>query len=307
MSPLDQISEPMCVCVAARCPRCGQQLEAKMKDRLEELQSQDQEANPMEKFFQEVATLSLALNELERLSELIDRKQQGVLCCTAEESIVEAKHELSLLKASFASMARCVQPQLSTIQRELAPEHRDWRVEHRIQQSHYQATISRHYANETQYVRILKEKTVRQAELAGLKLHQGDIEQLVAGQSLPRIVGWDLDALRAKQHLAMAHVRHQQLLDLEGQLGELQALFLQLDVLISEQQELLDNIKYNILHTQDYVAQSDVMVKRAIKYKRQSRLSVVLLVVLGLCTCCTCLAALRGQAGNFSGPDYLCP
>ncbi|XP_036595680.1 syntaxin-3-like [Trichosurus vulpecula] len=290
-----------------------------MKDRLEELQSQvsqggdpselddtqtfdnsafkDHEANPMEKFFQEVARLSLALNELEGLSELIDRKQQGVLCCTTEESVLGAKHELSLLKGFFASLARCVQPQLSAIQRELAPEHQDWRVEHRIRQSQlavligrYRDTISCHYAKETQCVRMLKEKTVRQAELAGLELREEDIEQLVASRLLPGIVGWDLDMPRAKQHLVMAHMRHQQLLDLEGQLGELQALFLQLDILISEQHELLDNIEYNILHTQDYVAQSNVIVKRAIKYKRQSRLSAALSAVVGLCTCCTCLA-----------------
>ncbi|XP_027695819.1 syntaxin-3-like [Vombatus ursinus] len=137
---------------------------------------------------------------------------------------------------------------------------------------------------------MLKEKTVRQAELAGLELREEEIEQLVGSRSLPGIVGWDLDMLRAKQHLVMAHMSHQQLVDLEGQLGELQALFLQLQLLISEQQELLDNIKYNVLHTQDYVAQSAAIVKRAIKYKRQSRLSAALSAVAGLCTCCACLA-----------------
>lgn len=80
-----------------------------MKDRLQELKNQvnqgrdpselddtlafdnpafmESEANPMEKFFQEVTQLCLALTELEGLFELTDKKQQGVLCCTVEESV----------------------------------------------------------------------------------------------------------------------------------------------------------------------------------------------------------------------------
>ncbi|XP_042124600.1 syntaxin-3-like [Peromyscus maniculatus bairdii] len=294
-----------------------------MKDRLEELKNhtihgrvpselddtlmfdnhafEKSETNPIEKFLQEVAELSLALAELEGLSRLIDKKQQGVLCCTTEESVFKEKSELNIIKASFASQAQLIQPQLSTIQHELATDCKYWRAEHRIRQSqlsvllgHYRDIISHHYARETQNMIRLKEKMVRQAELAGVKLQEEDLEKLVANSVPLQIVGCDLDVLKAKRGLALAEVRHQQLLDLEYEISKLHTIFFQVDMFISGQQELLDNIEYNILHTQDYVEQSNETVKKALKYKRQSRFLMAISAVAGLCACCTCLSCITG-------------
>ncbi|XP_051035098.1 syntaxin-3 [Phodopus roborovskii] len=301
----------------------GKQLELKMKDRLEELKNyinhgrvpselddslmfdnhafEKSETNPIEKFLQEVTELSLALAELEGLSQLIDKKQQGVLCCTTEESVFKEKNELNIIKASFASQAQLIQPQLSTIQHELATDCKYWRAEHRIRQSqlsfllsHYYDIISHHYACETQNMVRLKEKMLRQAELAGVKFQEEDLEKLVANPVPPQIVGCDLDVLKAKQGLALAEVRHQQLLDLEYQISELHTIFFQVEIFISGQQELLDSIEYNILHTQDYIEQSNETVKKALKYKRQSRFLMVVSTVAGLCACCTCLSCITG-------------
>uniref|UniRef100_A0A8C6YIZ7 t-SNARE coiled-coil homology domain-containing protein n=1 Tax=Naja naja TaxID=35670 RepID=A0A8C6YIZ7_NAJNA len=92
----------------------------------------------------------------------------------------------------------------------------------------------------------------------------------------------------------MAQVRHQQLLDLEAQICELHSLFLHLEILVLEQQEVLNSIEYNILHTTDYISQSNEEVKKAIKYERHSRLSTLLSALLGLCACCTCLSCSSG-------------
>ncbi|KAM4818652.1 syntaxin-3-like [Thomomys bottae] len=256
-----------------------------MKDRLEELKNlvnqgrdfaqsddtfvfdnatfKESETNSLGKFFQEVAELSLELTELKALSEFIDKKQQDVLCCTTEESVFKEKNDLHIMKASFASQAQFIHPQLTAIQQELTTDCKYWRAEHRIHQSQlsvllsrYHAIISHHLACETKYRVRLKEKTVRQAELAGLKLQEEDLENLVASSLAPPIVGHDLDVLKAKQGLALAQARHQQLLDLEHEISELHTIFLQLEILISEQRELMDNIEYNILHTQDYIEQS---------------------------------------------------
>lgn len=296
-----------------------------MKDRLEELKKHAHQASvpserddtlmfdnhafeksdisSIETFLQEVAELSLALNELEGLAQLIDKKQQGVLCCTTEESVFKEKSELNTIKASFASQALLIQPQLSTIQRELTtdPDRKYWRAEHRIRQSqlsflltHYRDIISHHYACETQNMLRLKEKMTRQAELAGVKLREEELQKLVANSVPPQMVGCDLDVLKAKQGLALAEVRHQQLLDLEYQIRELHAIFFQAETFISGQQELLDSIEYNILHTQDYIEQSNETVKKALKYKRQSRFLMVVSSVAGLCACCTCLSCITG-------------
>uniref|UniRef100_A0A8B9PWS2 Syntaxin N-terminal domain-containing protein n=1 Tax=Apteryx owenii TaxID=8824 RepID=A0A8B9PWS2_APTOW len=235
-----------------------------MKDRLEELRMRvkeagdscdmddilafdnpvfsEEEANPISKVFQEGSNLSLALDKLEELSESIDKKQQKVLCCTTEESIYEEKKGLSNMKASFTNEAKVIQPQLSAIQDRLVRDSRPWCAGHRIRQNQlsllvrrYRDILNRHYAKETLYVGKLKEQITRQAELAGLSLGEKDVDELVESPVAPRIVGRDLEVLKAKQHLAMAQVRHQQLLDLEAQITELHSLFLHLEVLVSEQ------------------------------------------------------------------------
>ncbi|XP_032947736.1 syntaxin-1A-like [Rhinolophus ferrumequinum] len=257
----------------------------------------ESEANPMEKFFQEVTRLCLALTELEGLSELIDKKQQGVLCCTTEESVFREKNDLSVIKFSFASRAQLIQLQISTIQRELATDCKYWPAENRIRQSQLSVLLSRycdivsdHYDHETQYVTRLKEN-MTQAELAGLKLQEEDLEKLVTRPVSPQIVGHDLDALKAKQCLALAYPCHQQLLDLECKISELHTIFLQLEMLISEQQKLVDSIEYNILRTQDYTEQSnETIMKKALKYKHQSCFLTVVSTLAGFGACCTCLS-----------------
>ncbi|CAM5140359.1 unnamed protein product [Eretmochelys imbricata] len=290
-----------------------------MKDRLEELRIRvnededsldiddtlsfdnpvfkEDETNPISKIFQEVSDLSLGLSKLEELSESIHKKQQRVLCCTTEESVYEEKKELSNIKASFTSQAKVIQPQLYGIQDTLARDSKQWLAGYRIHQSQLSVLISRyrdiithHYAKEMEYVEKLKEQIMRQTELAGLSLCEEDINHLVESPVAPQIVGQDLEVLKAKQHLAMAQVRHQQLLDLEVQISELHSLFLHLEVLVSEQHEVINNIEYNVLHTLDYVSQSNEEVKKALKYERQSRISAALSAVLGLWACCTCLS-----------------
>ncbi|XP_034290883.1 syntaxin-3-like [Pantherophis guttatus] len=292
-----------------------------MKDRLEELRRrmyengdsleleeafsfdnpvfQEDESSPVSKVLQEISSLSLALEKLEQSSENIAKKQQQVLCCTTEVSIGEEKKELSTMKDIFTREAKALQPRLNDIRETLAKDGVKNLAISRIRYSQFSVLvnryceiITRHYAKETHYVEKLKEQIQRQTELAGLHLQEEDIKRLVESPTMPRIVGQDLEVLKAKQHLAMAQVRHQQLLDLEAQISELHSLFLHLEILVLEQQEILDSIEYNILHTTDYISQSNEEVKKAIKYQRHSRLSALLSALVGLCACCTCLSCM---------------
>ncbi|KAG8144443.1 hypothetical protein E2320_012957 [Naja naja] len=154
------------------------------------------------------------------------------------------------MKDTFNREAKALQPRLSDIQETLAKDRVKSLAISRIRYcqfsvlvNRYREIISSHYAKETHYVEKLKEQIQRQTELAGLHLQEEDIKQLV---------------------------RHQQLLDLEAQICELHSLFLHLEILVLEQQEVLNSIEYNILHTTDYISQSNEEVKKAIKYERHS-------------------------------------
>uniref|UniRef100_A0A8C7E6Y1 t-SNARE coiled-coil homology domain-containing protein n=1 Tax=Naja naja TaxID=35670 RepID=A0A8C7E6Y1_NAJNA len=237
-----------------------------MKDRLEELRRrwarmgtlwiwrssspsttrfQEGESSPMSRVLQEISSLSWALDKLEQSSANIAKKQQQVLCCTTE-------------------VTKALQPRLSDIQETLAKDRVKSLAISRIRYcqfsvlvNRYREIISSHYAKETHYVEKLKEQIQRQTELAGLHLQEEDIKQLVESPTIQAAP-------------AMAQVRHQQLLDLEAQICELHSLFLHLEILVLEQQEVLNSIEYNILHTTDYISQSNEEVKKAIKYERHS-------------------------------------
>lgn len=293
-----------------------------MKDRLEELRHrigqddpldfdeslafdnpafQDGETNQMDVFFQEVAALSLALKCLRSKAEDIEKKQAEVLCSTTEVKISEGKTQLGKMKGQLASDAKTVQLKLNRIKTWLTADHQSWTAEHRIRQSQYnvltnkfQDVMTQHYVNETKYVGKLKEQIMRQAELAGLDLQEDEINQLIGSAMAPQIVGHDLEILKAKQHLAMAQERHKQLLDLEAQITELHSLFIQLDLLVYEQQDVLNSIEYNVINTMDYISQSKEQVKKALKYQRQSRIAAAISAALGLCACCTCLSCITG-------------
>ncbi|XP_066435940.1 syntaxin-3-like [Eleutherodactylus coqui] len=293
-----------------------------MKDRLEELKNrtsqddlldydeplafdnpvfQDAETNDMDVFFQEVSSLSQSLKKLKDLAENIESKQDEVLCSTTEAKIGEGKKDLSILKNLLTSDAKTLQAKLSLMKNSLAQDDKNWMAEHRIRQSQFTVLTNRfrevmtqHYINETRYVGKLKEQIMRQAELAGLDLQEEEINELIGSPMAPQIVGHDLEILKAKQHLAMAQERHKQLLDLEVQITELHSLFIQLDLLVSEQEDVINNIEYNVLNTMDYISQSNEQVKKALKYQRQSRVAAAISAVLGLCACCTCLSCMFG-------------
>ncbi|KAM8952620.1 syntaxin-1B-like [Pelodytes ibericus] len=298
--------------------RCSWLQTLKMKDRLEELKYRVQEDgssdleenlgfdnpvyhqtenNDMDTFFQEVSGLSSSLKKLKQTSEMIEKKQGEVLCSTTEANICEGKKELSNMKNLLTSDAKVIQSQLSRMKGLLAQDDKGWRAEHRIRQSQftvltnrYREAMTQHYINETKYVGKLKEQVVRQAELAGLTLPEEEINQLIGSAMAPQIVGHDLEILKAKHHLALAQERHKQLRDLEAQIVELHSLFIQMDLLVSEQQDIINNIEYNVLNTMDYISQSNEQVKKAVKYNRQSRVAAIISAFLGLCVCCTCLS-----------------
>ncbi|KAM9227485.1 syntaxin-1B-like [Leptosomus discolor] len=258
------------------------------------------DASPVNRVLREAAELWQVLDRLEQLSEDIDRTQQTVLCCTSEESIAQEKRGLDAARIAFAREAMALQPQLGALPAAL--EEGMGQAGPRVRQTQlwlllrrYRTVLARHYTQESRYRQRLKEQIERQAELAGIDLGDKDLDQLAESPEMPRIVGRDLEELKAKQHLAVAQARQRQLLDLEAQMAELHGLFLQLEGLVADQHGAADSVEYYVLRTLDYVAQSSGEVrKEAIKYQRPSRLSALLTAVLSLCACCACLPCLSG-------------
>ncbi|XP_004174206.4 syntaxin-1A homolog [Taeniopygia guttata] len=252
------------------------------------------DASPVGRALREAAELWRALERLEQLSESIDRTQQSVLCCTSEESIARHKSGLGAARAAFARQAAALQPRLGALP--AAPVGGSGRAGPRVRQTQlwlllrrYGAVLARHYARESRYRHRLKEQIQRQAELAGITLGAEDVDVLAESPQGPRIVGRDLEELKAKHHLCVAQARQRQLLELEAQMVELRGLFVQLEELLAQQHGAADSVELHVQRTRDCAAQPGGGVRRARRYQRPSRLSALLTAALGLCPCWPCL------------------
>ncbi|XP_065545941.1 syntaxin-1B-like [Lathamus discolor] len=257
------------------------------------------DASPVSRALREAAELWRALDRLEQLSERIHRRQQTVLCCTSGESTAREKRGLGTARAAFTREATALQPRLGALP--AAPEHGTGQAGPRVRQTQqwlllrrYRAVLARHYARESHYRQRLKEQLERQAELAGIDLGTEHLDHLAKSPEVPRIVGRDLEAVEAGQHLAMAQARQRQLLDLEAQMAELHVLFLRLEGLQAEQHGAADSVEHHVLRTLDYVAQNSGEVKKAFRYQRPSRISALLATALSICACCACRPCLGG-------------
>uniref|UniRef100_A0A674H449 Uncharacterized protein n=1 Tax=Taeniopygia guttata TaxID=59729 RepID=A0A674H449_TAEGU len=126
----------------------------------------------------------------------------------------------------------------------------------------YGTVLARHYARESRYRHRLKEQIQRQAELAGITLGAEDVDVLADSPQGPRIVGRDLEELKAKHHLCVAQARQRQLLELEAQMLELRGLFVQLEELLAQQHGAADSVELHVLRTRDCAAQPGGGVRR---------------------------------------------
>ncbi|XP_032886002.1 syntaxin-3-like [Amblyraja radiata] len=291
-----------------------------MKDRLEELKRaaednftesivggidnptfEGTESNRLNGFFEDISAVSSNLTKLENLVQSIQKKQAGVLCGTAKASIYNKKKLMKYSKCELTCEAKIIQSQLNRMRGVLSRKRQEapFSVEYRIHQSQYNALVTRyhhiltsHHTMEMEYVDKLKQQITRQTQLAGLQLQEEDVDRFVEDLDAPQIVGQDLEVHKAKEHLAAAQERHKQLLELQSQIAELHQLFLQFEVLVTEQQEVVNSIEYNVEHTVDYITQSADDVKKAIKYQKKSRVIAAAAAVIGLCACVPCIAKL---------------
>uniref|UniRef100_A0A8C4SWS6 Syntaxin-3-like n=1 Tax=Erpetoichthys calabaricus TaxID=27687 RepID=A0A8C4SWS6_ERPCA len=249
-------------------------------------------AKELDAFFMEISNLSTSLDLLEDVSQDISKRQENVLCSTTKEVICTEKKLLSELKVQYINRAKIIQSRLTKIEQASSVQH--MYGEGRIQHCHFNVLARRlngimrnHYIKEIEYVSRLKGQIVRQAELAGVALSEEDVIKLVESPAVAQIVGSDIQVLEAQKQLELVQERHQQLLDLEAQIQELNGLFVSMELLVSQQQDIVDNIEHNVLQTVDYVSQSNIHIKKAIQFRKRSRVSALVSAILGLCACCT--------------------
>jgi syntaxin 11 len=123
----------------------------------------------------------------------------------------------------------------------------------------------------------------RQLEVAGKEvpeeevndmLHQGKWE--VFNESLLA------EIIITKAQLSEIEQRHKELVNLENQIKDLRNLFIEISLMVEEQEENINNIEMIVSSTKDYVNNTKEKFGLAIKYKRRNPFKAL------CCYCCPC-------------------
>lgn len=124
----------------------------------------------------------------------------------------------------------------------------------------------------------------RQLEIMGKDVSGDQIEDMFEQGK------WDVfsenllaDVKGARAALNEIESRHRELLRLENRIRDIHSLFLQMAVLVEEQEETLNIIERNVEKTLDYTGQAKAQVLKAVQYKKKNPCRTI------CCFCCPCL------------------
>lgn len=289
-----------------------------MKDRLQELKqktkeielSQDSQVFPEAEeqgvlvqqavIYEREPVAERQLHEIQKLQETINSFVEDVQRFGQQQkSLVASMRRFSLLKRD-STIAKEIKIQAEHINRalgDLVKEVKKSEVENgpssvvtRILQSQY-AAMFRHFQqsmflyNETIASKQEKCKTfiVRQLEVAGKEVSEEEVNDMLQHGK------WEVfneslltETSITKAQLSEIEERHKELVSLENQVKDLRDLFIQISLLVEEQEESINNIEVIVTSTKDYVINTKEKFGLAVKYKRRNPCRAL------CCCCCPC-------------------
>ena len=141
-----------------------------------------------------------------------------------------------------------------------------------------------------QFNSTLRDKQKRQITILDDKLSEQEKEEMINDYDRAEaFIQEQFQMVQASDalvdRLAELEDRHQGMLKIERSIKELQELWMELNVLVTEQQELLDHITKNVEETRDYVKSATKHLIKAEEKQKCSR-------KLQLYACCCCLIIL---------------
>ncbi|KAG9336203.1 hypothetical protein JZ751_002550, partial [Albula glossodonta] len=139
-----------------------------------------------------------------------------------------------------------------------------------LTRSFHEAMSDYNHAEEVQRENC-KNRIQRQVGIMGREVTGEQIEEMIETGK------WNVfsenlltDGRTARSALNEIENRHKELLDLESRIRDIHDLFLQLAILVEEQGSMLENIEANVSSTQNYVMESTMQIKKAVKYKKSN-------------------------------------
>ncbi|CAF0906639.1 unnamed protein product [Adineta steineri] len=221
----------------------------------------DMEEPFMNDFFNRIDTLRSTIDKIAKLVDDVDRLQQAML---APQTLPQTKDKLEKTMIEIKQLGNTIRitlKQMKEIQEKNNLNKRK-NIRQRIIDTQIDAcmkyfciTMNKYHESVLTYREKCKLRLIRQLEIANIQRNDDEVEEILEKGRLTLFPEIIIEIQDARQTLNEMNLRHQELIELEDSIQELQNLFYDLAYVICVQGDQIKSAEDKIINTEDNIEQ----------------------------------------------------
>jgi t-SNARE complex subunit (syntaxin) len=248
----------------------------------------------MTDFFRQVQQIQLSIRKLESNTDLlhenyndrltkINPAERRRLGQESEKLIGEINRTSREVKNKLEEIAKN-DPNITVHQAQaLAAEERIRKNVHMTLVQDFIRAMERYQVVQAQFKHRHEENVTRQVLTVNPGATQEQIADVIQSGEAEQIFANSVQRDQAAQQaLTYIQDRHRDIVQIEKSLQELQQLFVDMAMLVTEQGEIIDSVENNIENAIGYVTQGKVQLKKANKWQTRNRKCIIAIIVLSV-------------------------
>lgn len=247
--------------------------------------------------FEKEPIVESILNDVQRIQDEINELEEDIMKFSQQQkTLVSTMRRFSVIKKEnnitrdIKIRAEHIYKRLEAMSKEVKQTGADkgltstvtriQRTQHTILFKQFQKAMSQYNDTLVGKQQKCKQFIIRQLEVAGKEVREEEVDEMMV-QGKWEVFNENIinEVKITKSQLSEIEQRHKELMNLESQMRDLRELFLEIYMQVELQGDQVNNIEANVIHTQDYIQQSNEKFKLAVRYKKKHPCKV-------MCCCC---------------------
>jgi len=270
--------------------RLAELKKGKVEDFDEESQDDREEMGP---FFESVQQVKGNLEQLKALMTSLEEKYSLALGQVTSDESTKTSKEVDELSSRITQLASQTKVKLENMKSQISKmESSD--TDKRMKETLH-GTLSRKFFELMKEFQEMqgrhrgkwREKVQRQIRIAAPEANDQEIDDIIeSGDPNKIFANKILNSQDATVALNYVKDRHAEIQKLEKSILELHQLFVDMQVLVETQGELLDQIEFSVNQSQDYIKEASIVVADSYDIQKSNRKKICCIIIL----CIICLA-----------------
>ncbi|RXM97654.1 Syntaxin-19 [Acipenser ruthenus] len=247
--------------------------------------------------FEKEPIVESILNDVQRIQDEINELEEDIMKFSQQQkTLVSTMRRFSVIKKEnnitrdIKIRAEHIHKRLEAMSKEVKQTEADngltstvtriQRTQHTMLFKQFQKAMSQYNGTLVGKQEKCKQFIIRQLEVAGKEVREEEVDEMMV-QGKWEVFNENIinEVKITKSQLSEIEQRHKELMTLESQMRDLRELFLEIYMQVELQGDQVNNIEANVIHTQDYIQQSNEKFKLAVRYKKKHPCKV-------MCCCC---------------------